>query len=78
MVRLRSFLDTRPSKSLLKKKGILRERVFGCDIGELLHRTGEDGMFVSINTVLHQRLLVRCYLYLPFVSYEVETHCTSI
>ncbi|XP_076800556.1 uncharacterized protein LOC143445380 [Clavelina lepadiformis] len=39
---LRSFLDTRPSKAHLKQKGILRERVFGCDIGELLHRTGED------------------------------------
>ena len=42
---LRSFLDTRPSKAHLKKKGILRERVFGCDLGELLHRTDEDSKY---------------------------------
>uniref|UniRef100_F6UEQ1 Uncharacterized LOC100177781 n=1 Tax=Ciona intestinalis TaxID=7719 RepID=F6UEQ1_CIOIN len=39
---LRSFLDTRPSKAHLKRKGILKERVFGCDLGELLHRTEEE------------------------------------
>lgn len=42
MFRLRSFLDTRPSKSVLKKRGIFRERVFGCDLGELLHKTGDE------------------------------------
>lgn len=41
---LRSFLANRPTKAQLKKKGILKERVFGCDLGELLHRTGEEGM----------------------------------
>jgi len=46
MVVLRSFLDTRPTKSALKKKGILRERVFGCDLGELLHRIGEEGIIL--------------------------------
>uniref|UniRef100_H2Z1M1 SH3 domain-containing protein n=1 Tax=Ciona savignyi TaxID=51511 RepID=H2Z1M1_CIOSA len=39
---LRSFLDNRPSKAHLKRKGILKERVFGCDLGELLHRTQEE------------------------------------
>jgi len=42
MEMLRSFLDTRPSRALLRRKGILRERVFGCDLCELLHRTGEQ------------------------------------
>jgi len=49
---LRSFLANRPSKSQLKKKGILKERVFGCDLGELLHRTGEDGeTFISCKRI---------------------------
>lgn len=35
---LRSFLVTRPTKSRLKQSGILKERVFGCDLGlSLIH-----------------------------------------
>nr|CAB3222850.1 rho GTPase-activating protein 32-like [Phallusia mammillata] len=48
---LRSFLANRPSKAQLKKKGILKERVFGCDLGELLHRTGEDVPSVVLDCI---------------------------
>nr|XP_039247774.1 rho GTPase-activating protein 32-like isoform X2 [Styela clava] len=39
---LRSFLVTRPTKSRLKQSGILKERVFGCDLGEYLHNCGDE------------------------------------
>ncbi|CAH1263944.1 ARHGAP32 [Branchiostoma lanceolatum] len=39
---LRSFLATRPSRRLLQQTGILRERVFGCDLGEYLLRCSVD------------------------------------
>ncbi|KAG7471344.1 hypothetical protein MATL_G00123620 [Megalops atlanticus] len=39
---LRSFMKSRPSKQKLKQRGILRERVFGCDLGEHLLNSGHD------------------------------------
>ncbi|XP_030632668.1 rho GTPase-activating protein 32 [Chanos chanos] len=39
---LRSFMKSRPSKQKLKQRGILRERVFGCDLGEHLLNSGRD------------------------------------
>jgi len=39
----RSFILSRPQRGRLKKSGILRERVFGCDLSEHLMTTGEDG-----------------------------------
>ncbi|XP_048836374.1 rho GTPase-activating protein 32 isoform X3 [Brienomyrus brachyistius] len=39
---LRSFMKSRPSKQKLKQRGILRERVFGCDLGEHLLNSGQD------------------------------------
>ncbi|XP_037084790.1 rho GTPase-activating protein 33-like [Pollicipes pollicipes] len=38
----RSFIQTRPSRRRLKQSGILRERVFGCDLGEHLFNSGHD------------------------------------
>uniref|UniRef100_A0A8C4Y827 Rho GTPase activating protein 33 n=1 Tax=Gopherus evgoodei TaxID=1825980 RepID=A0A8C4Y827_9SAUR len=40
---LRTFMKSRPSKQRLKQRGILRERVFGCDLGEHLLNSGHDG-----------------------------------
>lgn len=40
---LRTFMKSRPSKQKLKQRGILRERVFGCDLGEHLLNSGQDG-----------------------------------
>uniref|UniRef100_A0A8D2J9F0 Rho GTPase activating protein 33 n=1 Tax=Varanus komodoensis TaxID=61221 RepID=A0A8D2J9F0_VARKO len=40
---LRTFMKSRPSKQRLKQRGILRERVFGCDLGEHLKNSGSDG-----------------------------------
>ncbi|KAG1706177.1 Rho GTPase-activating protein 32 [Nymphon striatum] len=38
----RSFILTRPSRRKLKQRGILKERVFGCDLGEHLLNSGHD------------------------------------
>ncbi len=39
----RSFILSRPARERVKKRGILRERVFGCDLSEHLMTTGQDG-----------------------------------
>ncbi|KAG9265404.1 rho GTPase-activating protein 32 isoform X1 [Astyanax mexicanus] len=39
---LRTFVKSRPTKQKLKQRGILRERVFGCDLGEHLLNSGHD------------------------------------
>ncbi len=39
----RSFILSRPARERVKKRGILRERVFGCDLSEHLAATGQDG-----------------------------------
>ncbi|XP_074927258.1 rho GTPase-activating protein 33 [Chelonoidis abingdonii] len=39
---LLTFMKSRPSKQRLKQRGILRERVFGCDLGEHLLNSGHD------------------------------------
>uniref|UniRef100_A0A087XL98 Rho GTPase activating protein 32a n=1 Tax=Poecilia formosa TaxID=48698 RepID=A0A087XL98_POEFO len=39
---LRSFMKSRPPPQKLRQRGILRERVFGCDLGEHLHNSGHD------------------------------------
>lgn len=36
-------MKSRPTKQKLKQRGILRERVFGCDLGEHLLNSGHDG-----------------------------------
>ena len=38
----RSFILSRPSRGNLRKSGILKERVFGCDLSEHLLNTGQD------------------------------------
>ncbi|GAB6027398.1 hypothetical protein CHUAL_001672 [Chamberlinius hualienensis] len=38
----RSFILSRPSRRKLKQSGILKERVFGCDLGEHLLNSGYD------------------------------------
>ncbi|XP_029028396.1 rho GTPase-activating protein 32 isoform X2 [Betta splendens] len=39
---LRSFMKSRPPPQRLRQRGILRERVFGCDLGEHLHNSGHE------------------------------------
>ncbi|KYO30362.1 rho GTPase-activating protein 33-like [Alligator mississippiensis] len=39
---LRAFLRARPSRQRLLQRGILRQRVFGCDLGEHLLNAGTD------------------------------------
>lgn len=45
---LRTFMKSRPTKQKLKQRGILKERVFGCDLGEHLLNSGHDGKKLSI------------------------------
>ncbi|XP_021375956.1 uncharacterized protein LOC110464834 isoform X2 [Mizuhopecten yessoensis] len=39
---LRMFFTTRPARNQLKQSGIVKERVFGCDLGEHLLNTGQE------------------------------------
>ena len=39
---LRTFFNTRPERNQLKQSGIVKERVFGCDLGEHLLNSGHD------------------------------------
>lgn len=36
-------MRSRPSRQRLRQRGILRQRVFGCDLGEHLSNSGQDG-----------------------------------
>ena len=40
---LRTFFTSRPTRATLKRTGIMKERVFGCDLGEHLLNSGHDG-----------------------------------
>ncbi|RNA32077.1 rho GTPase-activating 32 [Brachionus plicatilis] len=39
---LRSFFNTRPARNQLQQKGILKQRVFACDLGEHLSNSGQE------------------------------------
>lgn len=39
---LRTFMKSRPPPQKLRQRGILKERVFGCDLGEHLHNSGHE------------------------------------
>ena len=41
----RSFILSRPARGKLKKSGILKERVFGCDLSEHLLNSGQPGNY---------------------------------
>lgn len=41
-------MKSRPPPQKLRQRGILRERVFGCDLGEHLHNSGHEGTLVTI------------------------------
>lgn len=41
----RSFILARPSRRRLRQSGILKERVFGCDLGEHLLNSGHDSEY---------------------------------
>lgn len=40
---LRSFFTQRPARMHLQSKGIIKQRVFNCDLGEHLSNTGQNG-----------------------------------
>ncbi|XP_067676921.1 uncharacterized protein [Haliotis asinina] len=45
---LRTFFSTRPARNQLKQSGIVKERVFGCDLGEHLLNSGNDGELIPL------------------------------
>ena len=45
---LRTFFSTRPPRNQLKQSGIVKERVFGCDLGEHLLNSGHDGEMMGL------------------------------
>lgn len=44
---LRAFFSSRPTRSQLKQTGIVKERVFGCDLGEHLQNSGHEGQMTK-------------------------------
>lgn len=59
----RSFILNRPSRRRLKQTGILKERVFGCDLGEHLQNSGNE------SKLLHpfERLFLILFSLVPMV-----------
>ena len=49
----RSFILNRPNRGKLKKSGILKERVFGCDLSEHLLNTGQPGKTILSFIILY-------------------------
>lgn len=50
---LRTFMKSRPPPQKLRQRGILKERVFGCDLGEHLHSSEHEGEFGSLTLQFH-------------------------
>lgn len=55
----RSFILSRPTRRTLKQSGILKERVFGCDLGEHLENSGRD-CSLSFKVFIYIYILVLC------------------
>ncbi|XP_068096455.1 rho GTPase-activating protein 32 isoform X4 [Hyperolius riggenbachi] len=84
---LRTFMKSRPSKQKLKQRGILRERVFGCDLGEHLLNSAQDAALYTAQSSLHsnseasiQRSALNCHprdeVLIPAVP-QVLRSCTE-
>lgn len=52
-------MKSRPPPQKLRQRGILRERVFGCDLGEHLHNSGHEGKFT---VQLHLEGFSECFM----------------
>lgn len=77
---LRAFMKSRPSKQKLKQRGILKERVFGCDLGEHLLNSGLDGnkthrLQIRLSTLL--RLLYSDPFLFDILVPEVLKSCSE-
>ena len=67
----RSFILSRPSRRKLKQSGILKERVFGCDLGEHLLNSGRESKFTIVIHRLSTFLTVFSFFRIClFVSYR--------
>ena len=66
-MRLRAFFSSRPERSRLKRSGIVKERVFGCDLGEHLLNSGNDGK-------LSTKVLLFIVMFISPLSKTLTTH----
>jgi len=44
---LRAFFSSRPQLVELQRTGIVKQRVFGCDLGEHLLNSSRDGTYIQ-------------------------------
>lgn len=55
------FFSSRPNRATLKRTGIVKERVFGCDLGEHLLNSGQDGklllFFVAVSYCSNAKII---------------------
>lgn len=60
-------MKSRPPPQKLRQRGILKERVFGCDLGEHLHNSGHEGKLLSqwilfyIFSLIFHRVILTCW-----------------
>ena len=76
----RSFILSRPSRRKLKQSGILKERVFGCDLGEHLLNSGRESEFHHLIILLLPFLVVNSFsrVYrLKFFYLSLPTTCLA-
>ena len=59
---LRGFFGVRPPRSTLRRRGILKERLFGCDLGEHLMNSGEKGLHAEDPVFVVMVLIVRWHV----------------
>ena len=62
----RSFILSRPTRGKLKKRGILKERVFSCDLGEYLLNSGQEGWKPTFLLFISHFLMVFIFLFFLF------------
>lgn len=70
----RSFLSNRPPRRRLKESGILKERVYGCDLGEHLLNTGQKvpAVLIHCSTFIEDHGIVDGVYRLSGVSSNIQ------
>lgn len=74
-------MKSRPTKQKLKQRGILKERVFGCDLGEHLLNSGFEGknnIYNLIISVSDLSLLIFCNQVRSSLGKQYLFHLSSI
>ncbi|XP_041037086.1 rho GTPase-activating protein 32-like [Carcharodon carcharias] len=71
---LLNFMKSRPTRQKLKQRGILKERVFGCDLGEHLLNSGLDvpQVLISCSEFIEQHGIVDGIYRLSGISSNIQ------